>query len=96
MKKIHIHSNPGGYWKICEDIVGGRNTYGIIDADGYISGKSPNKLPYFTKKPGYFISPNGQSRGNSGRNFAGWVGFGSYDHAIAYLREHFHVHIVRK
>ena len=91
---IYIHRDPKGYWKICEDIVGGRNTYGIIDTGGYISGKSPNKLPYFPKKTGFQKSQNGSSRINGGSKFSGWVNFGSYDQAIEYLREHFVVRIV--
>lgn len=88
-KTIYIHHDPDGYWKICEDIVGGRNTYGIIDDDGYISGKSPNKLPFFPKKPGFEKSKTGKSRKNSGVKFSGWVNFGGYEQAIEYLSEHF-------
>ena len=90
MKKIYILCGPDGYWKICEDIVGGRNI-GIIDTDGYISGKSPNKLPYFPNHPQFTKSQNGESRINAGTRFSGWVPFGSYEDAIVYLRTHFEV-----
>ena len=93
-KTIYIHSHPDGYWKICEDIVGGRNNYGIIDGDGWISGKSRNKLPYFPKMTGFQESKDGKSRKNSGSKFLGWVDFGGYDSAIAYLSEHFAVKFV--
>ena len=94
MLTIYIHRDPKGYWKICEDIVGGRNTYGIIDTDGYISGKSPNRLPHFPNNPGFQKSETGSSRNSGGTKYSGWVGFGSYEAAIDYLKEYFKVKIV--
>lgn len=90
MYKIYIKRDPGGYWKICADNVGGRNI-GIIDTEGYISAKKPVRLPFFQNRPDFIISANQKSRKNSGSKFAGWVPFGSFDAAVAWLKEHFDV-----
>jgi len=88
--KIYVHSGPQGYWKICANTVGGRNI-GIIDSDGYISGKKPNKLPHFPTKPGFQQSTKGASRKDGGSGYLGWAPFGSFEGALEYLKEHYEV-----
>jgi hypothetical protein len=93
--KIYIHADGAtGYWKICEDMVGGRNTYGIIDTEGFISAKK-GKLPYFPSLPGFEESKTGKSR-KGGPDYIGWAPFGSFEEAIKYLEKYFEVRIIRK
>jgi hypothetical protein len=86
-KIIYIQKGPKNYLKLCEDAIGGRNQYGLIEKDGTLCGKG--LLGYFTKLPGYTSVSNGASRSYGGEGYVGWVEFDNVDAAVEFLEQHY-------
>jgi hypothetical protein len=91
VQKIYLREEAN-YWKIGEDIVGGRNL-GVIDRQGTISARK-GPLTRIKGLPQFQSSPRGHSKRHGGSGYVGWVEFDSVDAGMEWLRTQFDVRLV--
>jgi hypothetical protein len=84
--KLYIIRDPSSYWKLCQEITGGRNI-GIIDSDFRLNGK--RSMKGLRKSKDFTQTDGASTKGGSG--YVGYIKFNSLNEAISFLEQWYDV-----